>query len=267
MLKVPYPFTLNRLSKQAAGLLFWGPGLGSGNLFDLSGEGRHCDTIFGTQTTTGGRWVEGVDGRQSALNYNGSNNYSIMSSSTAVPVLSAVTVSCWIRTTFTAGDTYFFSKWGAGGGTDCFLMKLASGSGVPVWNVSTNGSYQSGHDCTATTGVADGLWHLVTGTWDGATEAVYVDGVQQATVAVASPASSNSSEVRLGALSDGSNLGNSLHGDMDDPRLYNVALSSQVVSEMYDPRTRWELRYRPKSFGRLNTSPVLPKVLRRRMGS
>jgi hypothetical protein len=84
-------------------------------------------------------------------------------------------------------------------------------------------------DRTISSGVTvnDGNWHLLTGTHDGATARLYVDGVLRV---------SETNTLLNESFGTGwlfSNLTNYFAGTIDDPRIYNRALSQAEVTSLY----------------------------------
>lgn len=246
-MKTRFPCTLNRNSNQARGLLFWGPGgNGSYNLADLSGNGHEGNLQLGTMPAVG-RWAAGVDGAKSAVTFDGSTNVVGLRNTTSLPITNALSLSLWVKTTKT-GYNYLMVKWGASNGTDAFHLRIDATTGFVYWTISTTGSYQAANDLNGTSNCADGKWHHIVVTYDGAISSIYVDGKFQASKAITGNiASASSSSVFMGGLSDFSNTGNNLQGTIDDPRVYNYALPYAVIKEMYAPSTRWKLGFRPKN--------------------
>lgn len=262
-MKPLFPFTLNRNSKQAHGLTFWGPGgHGSGNLFDFSGQFDN-----GFVTVAPPVWVTGVDGGQTALRFDGTVRVNLVSSPN--PPATGLTVGCWVKSSTTARYQYLMVQWGVAGGTDNWHMRLDTSTGLVYWNTSTSGSYQGARDLNGTTNICDGKWHLVVCTYDLINEKIYVDGKLEATLAatgaIFSPAALN---ISLGGLSDNSTGSNWLIGDMDEPRIYNYGMPANIVKEWYNTRTRWELRYQPKltKIRVKVTEPVVPTKFTGRLG-
>ena len=75
----------------------------------------------------------------------------------------------------------------------------------------------------------DGKWHLLTGTFDGSTATIYIDGVQKNSTSVTY--NTGSSVLDIGRAVTGSYY---LTGALDDVRVYNRALSSSEVKELYN---------------------------------
>ncbi|MGB3072857.1 MAG: LamG domain-containing protein, partial [Candidatus Moraniibacteriota bacterium] len=79
--------------------------------------------------------------------------------------------------------------------------------------------------------IDDGLWHLVTGTYDGSNVRIYVDGNQENAVSMTGPAYSRTYPVQVGGECDGNNL--FWDGAVDEVRIYNRALSAAEIKALY----------------------------------
>lgn len=236
-----WPFTLNQASRQAQGLVLWGPGgLGSGNLY-----GQHLGRFdVGLVTpTTSVPYTDGIDGGKTAILYDGSTRTEWINSGGLLQGTANITVSAWIKMTDATRINYMMAMWGVTG--DTWLIRTTGSSGKLIWITSTNNGYQSGRDLTGNIVINDGKWHLITCTYDGVNENIYIDGQLDATVAATGNMSSNGRLVNFGGLSDGSNSSDWFVGSMDDLRVYNYALPADLIAEMYAPATRWQLRYTP----------------------
>jgi len=75
----------------------------------------------------------------------------------------------------------------------------------------------------------EGQWHHVAGTWDGATQRLYLDGVEIATRAPTGTLSAGTM-IRLSSPD-----GEPLNGMLDDARIYNRALSPREIMALMDP--------------------------------
>lgn len=79
----------------------------------------------------------------------------------------------------------------------------------------------------------DGItwWHLV-GTYDGTNMRVYIDGELDGTLAATAAIVTNTADLRLGNLAISGT--DEFHGNLDDMRIYDRALSAAEVRQMYD---------------------------------
>ncbi len=258
-MKTRFPFTLNRSSPQATGLQFWGPGgHGSGNLFDLTGNGQNGDTINGTIPAIG-RWTEGVDGGgKTALTYDGGTNRTTLANSGVYfgSNRDAISLCCWVKTSNIANYNYLMVNWGTAVGSDSWHLRLDQTTGFVYFTHSSTGAYTPANDVNGTINCADGAWHHIVATHDNTTTntSIYHNGKLD----VSASSGGNmiglpTSIVSFGGLSDGNVTANWLLGTMDDPRIYNYAVPANLVMEMYAPSTRWQLRKRPRLFAAMQS--------------
>ncbi|HXW12227.1 MAG TPA: LamG-like jellyroll fold domain-containing protein [Nitrososphaeraceae archaeon] len=78
---------------------------------------------------------------------------------------------------------------------------------------------------------SDGMWHYVTVTYDGSDIILYVDGVQVATKKTSGSPDMGDEPVRVGA--DSTTLGDYFIGNVDEIRVWSVALTPTQVSDAY----------------------------------
>jgi hypothetical protein len=164
-----------------------------------------------------------------ALSFNGSTQYITTSNAANYNFSSAdFTVSAWIKTTDTEGTILTtivpssYSGW---------EFALSAGTGSPfnvpcIWNTV---EWYCG-----TTSANDGNWHLVTATYINSTQTlkIYVDGsITNTFTSVAAPGYVGT-PLWVGNRND-STGGLYWDGNLDDVRIYNRALSSGDVSQLY----------------------------------
>ena len=140
--------------------------------------------------------------------------------------LTGLTLSAWINTSNPAGRAIIGKQFGSDL-EDSYLLWYNTGT---LWfTVFPFGS----------TGIsapipALGAWHHVAGTWDGSTTRLYIDGVQVASGEFAGPMQYDDNPVVIGADNDNAdNLpDDGWNGFIDDPRIYNRALSTDELREI-----------------------------------
>lgn len=157
-------------------------------------------------------------------------------------VRDAITVSCW----------GYMSDWSDY--TNRRMISCTEGGG---WNLEPNGETSSNGMCFAIgtgtssnsylTAVSNTLcknlsagWHMFTGTFDGRTARIYIDGVHQGTSSTLSSKtpvfynSGNSIFIGAEAGASGTSAGGQYFlGNISDVRIYGTALSAEDISDLY----------------------------------
>ena len=161
-----------------------------------------------------------------ALAFDGVNDYVTIPNNAAYTITAAITLEAWVRTSV-AQEQYITTK-----SDDSWYLAM-NGGGGPTGAASfyLNGpSPASGGWLYGTTNLADGRWHHVAGTYDGATLRLYVDGVLQSSRAATGAIPTGTSPVSIGAR----NATATWNGSLDEFRLYNTALTAaQVQADMF----------------------------------
>jgi prepilin-type N-terminal cleavage/methylation domain-containing protein len=236
-LALSMPQDLNRVSSSdylsfdQQGLVgYWPMNEGGGTtVYDKSGNGNNG-------VNTGATYTAGKVGTYALQFYGGTNNggsasYITLSSSTIFDP-SVFTISAWINTSnINSQYNYIYSNARDCCGTYNGINFAANGGnvGLAIW-------YGSGSPASVWTsgGISSSTWTFVTGTYDGTTIKVYINGVLSASGAysggVGSPASYGTV---LGALANGPPLYD-WTGSLNDLRLYNRALSASEIQAMYN---------------------------------
>jgi hypothetical protein len=194
----------------------WTLNEGSGSVaYDSSGNGN-IGTWHGTQAGTSGYYSAGMVG-QWAGNFNGSNNYITFTLPTTLP---ALTISAWIY------------KTGAGSNDPrAIFIRLSATTYFDICDAShlffdVLGTQILGTGACASTGV----WEFYTGTYNGATLSLYINGASVATP-VALTGSVTTLTPMIGGLTSTTFF---LNGLINDVRIYNRALTAAEVQILYN---------------------------------
>jgi hypothetical protein len=78
----------------------------------------------------------------------------------------------------------------------------------------------------------DGRWHLATFTFDGSTEKLYLDGAIDGTHSFSATIHQSGKTLYIGST-PAPISGNCFQGNLDDPRIYNRALSASEVAGLF----------------------------------
>lgn len=262
--KPRWPFTLNRESDQAVGLVAWYPGGPSGglSLYDRSREKLHGTlTGFATPFTGASGWTFGQDGGQAALMLDGTDDHVVIPAVQAFSVTANAflpsTFACWCK--FTSGTCVMFDNRYDGVHVG-YVFWANTGNFLSCYENPT-GTERDGSKPVF------GAWHHAALTLTaGGVGQMYLDGVAEgASITWATPPIAVFNNMTMGKSFDPTYA----TGIMEDMRFYNRTLTAAQIWKLYDPKTRWQLRWQPSRTARLfkAIAVTLPKVPRRRMGS
>ncbi len=199
----------------------------SGTIANDSAGGNNGTVINGT-------WAAGKIG--GALNF--SSGYVNCGEGANLNITGTITLSGWVKTTMTT-ESGIVAKWdasvtnGDGLQTSYYLLINHFTSGPAEFHL--RGSNAGSSSCViSTTSVNDGMWHLVTGVYDGSYMKMYIDGQFETSIAY-------SGGIYSGAPKENVFIGNSdegaervpFTGAIDDVRIYDYALSANEVAQLY----------------------------------
>jgi len=189
---------------------------------------------FQTVTYTGNGATQTVDSKfDMAANFNGS------SSKIDLPVLglsggTARSVSAWIKTTNNSTTQFIFGS-GTQAAYQVFAVHLS-----PTGKVSV--SYSASQLDTTSTPINNNQWHHIAVTFSGGSTAntvLYVDGVSQTLTEIGSAGTVNTGNQNyaIGYNSPNPSFPFYFNGSIDQVRIFNTALNSTQVSELYNDET------------------------------
>jgi hypothetical protein len=180
------------------------------------------------QTTQGGTYNYGP-----GLPLTGSNYQDVASSSSLQ--LSQFSVATWFKTsTNFVSEAFIVNKGGIGsdssGQNQNYGISMTSSEKIKAGFETSSGADQF---VTSPNAYNDGQWHYVVVTNDGSTIRLYIDGTQVATKSTsgASPETSGTKPVRVGANSRITPPGNFFTGEVDEVRVWNDDLTAQQVAD------------------------------------
>ena len=186
--------------------------------------------VFGTSSAPSGDYHYSP-----SLTLSGSNYQDV--ASTSALQLAQFSVAAWFKTSTNFGsDSMIVNKGGVG--SDNSGQNLNYG----IWMTSTEKikagfETSSGADqyVTSLNSYNDNQWHYAVVTYGGSTVILYVDGVQVGTKATsgASPETSGTKPVRVGANSRITPPGNFFTGEVDEVRVWNDDLTTQQITDAF----------------------------------
>jgi hypothetical protein len=189
---------------------------GSGTtIVDSSGSGND-GTTRGSPT-----WVTGHSGL--AIHLNGTSDWCTVPSTTSLDLHGPLTLSAWVRPE-RLGTGYIVKKAAFGSVNGYELSLSAAGKVFVRFNQATSGDTYRINSVTSYPSYGT-TWIHVAATFDGATLRLYVNGVQEGSLAAPAPAS-NTLAVGIGAQADGVSP---FQGVIDDVGIWNRALSPAEI--------------------------------------
>ena len=153
---------------------------------------------------------------------------------------SNITLAAWIKTS-NQGETWrriFDKSW-----TDGFALSIVGGH-KPGFTGDAEMEIEKTHVAHSNHSVADGKWHHVAVTYNGAEELFYVDGVPQTRTSWwQGRVPSNSHDLTIGINLVDPNpqyneVGASFDGLIDEPMIYNRALSTNEISFLFESQRK-----------------------------
>ncbi|MCB9991475.1 MAG: DUF1566 domain-containing protein [Rhodospirillales bacterium] len=200
---------------------------------DSSGNGNNGSMQNGLDAGN-----DSVTGKiDTALDFDGGDDYINAGNDASLNITGSITLASWVKAgSFPASNAYkqFIAK-GYDGTNSQFQFGFqndATTGNVPRLIVGTwDGSYHGIlYDYSST--IVTGQWYHITGTFDGATWRLYIDGqLVQSSNDTASIKTSTKS-VLIGAHDANGSL-KYFDGQLDDVRIYNRPLSASEITQLY----------------------------------
>ncbi len=217
--------TLTKPSNNLSLLGYWSFNEATGTVAtDFSGRGN-IGTLntFSAPASASSGWGNGRFG--GGLVFDGSSNYvDIGNPASLRPTSNIFTISAWVKPgNIGAGNGYIVSKENAT--VDYFLRQQGTSGAVRCSFEGVNAG-----DAPAGT-LINGEWAFIVCVFDGSTNTIYKNGVSVLSgAAVTTTFSDNGDSVNIGRKADGTGF---MTGTIDEVRVYNRALTSSEVSNLY----------------------------------
>ncbi len=198
---------------------YWPMDEGTGSsTVDASGNGN--GGAWNGSSTNGTYYSVGKVGPY-AGNFNGSNNYVLLTNADALNPYPPFTVSAWLNAATFPSTASVFGKGNGGGGYD---FRYDNGT---IFDLVKYGII----DQTASVSLSTGAWTLFTAVQNTSSVSFYKNGLFVATYANTSTYVTTTATAYIGA-SRGPTA--STNGQIDDVRMYNRALSAAEVQALYN---------------------------------
>jgi len=165
------------------------------------------------------------------LDFDGTDDYVTIPHNLILDNENALTIECWINTSFDAafpGEIGVIRKGsGSASGWSNAGWSIRLRDDIPA--IAFRKKDDTGYwDLYTGDKIIDGNWHHIVGTFDTTTLRKYVDGVQTQSTSTGQAYLTTTENLEIGRISA------YLDGNISNVRLYNVALSAANVKELYD---------------------------------
>ena len=201
-----------------SGLVGWWPGEGNAN--DIAGTNNGA-------LSGGASFASGEVGQ--AFSFDGVNGSVVVPDSSSLRLTNQLTIEAWINMRAANAAQSIVSKVGGSGGNNGYSVSLVENTLQGLFN-SPGGSWPQ-FAVTSASLVVAGVWNHVALTYDQSAMKLYFNGVPVATNVIGPhPINTSSSNLRI---SGDDNLHVYFDGLIDEPAIYNRALSASEIAAIY----------------------------------
>lgn len=198
-----------------------------GNAQDSSGFDNH-GTVSGAVLTE-----DRFGNANSAYYFSGNGSHIAAVTNPVLTITNAISIAAWVKVDGTTGDwqviagRWYDPTWPS---VDNAYVLEINPDGDPSMTLSTGGTTPPIYSVSPQSIFASG-WHHIVGTYDGASQNVYVDGVLKNSRPTAGLIWASSAPLWIGSHIVGWDA-NPFCGTIDDLRIYNHALSESEVGTL-----------------------------------
>lgn len=202
---------------------------GYGNNGIFYGETFNDGTSYSGSTPTDLHTASGYFGK--ALNFDGSNDYVNCGNDSSLNINGPFSISAWVYVNVSSSYKTIVRKIGSSTTDTNYALDLNGTNGVRFFVYNTSGSVKG--ITVGTSLVPFNSWTFISGTYDGSTFRIYINGIQETTTFTWSGTMNNT----VGNLRIGSSLSaNYFNGTIDEVRIWNRSLNStEINAEMSSP--------------------------------
>ena len=242
---VQFSVTVNAAvcTQPAAGMVGWWPGEGNAN--DIQSPTFENGTLQGGATAT----ASGKVGQ--AFSFDGVNDY-VSQTLPANVKTPNITIDAWVNLASLSasgpfGQTIVAAEPSGANGVGSGVYLSVGGDGKANFNKGSNNAFQG---VAGTTVLSTGVWYHVAGSYDGATMKIYVNGVEEGSLADSQgidwtdkptpPDFPNPAQLYFGAfktnqIGAGATVPDTgfLNGRLDEIEIFNTALSGTDIAAIY----------------------------------
>lgn len=163
-----------------------------------------------------------------ALTFNGSSDYVNCFDKASLLIMGAITLAAWVKTTDLDSAEKLIVGWHRTGFADGWFLEKWGNTAWFWYGGSPPDRVDSG------VVINDGIWHHIVGVYDGGiVKDVYVDGIWRATQGCSGNTGAAKAHITIGAILVDYHVA-FFPGDIDDVRIYNMALTQDQIDSIYN---------------------------------
>ena len=165
-----------------------------------------------------------------SMEFDGVNDY--FETNLNLSSFSSISISCWINLASVSGNQSIISQYQNSTPASSSMWILTIGT--QIWFLFADGGSFAAAKYTST--LQTGLWYNVTGTYDGTTIKIYVNGVLGSVEDTLSGINASSLPLLIGAVNNASNSGKEqfFNGSIDELAIFDYALDADQIDEIYN---------------------------------
>lgn len=177
-----------------------------------------------TNTPTLGQAGALTGDTSTSVQFNGTNEYINVPDAASLDITAQITIEAWFRSNTLINNSTILSK---GSTTGYWLQR--NGNTNPA-QFGTNGT--TNPTLNGTVSINNGAWHHIAVVYNGANKYIYIDGVQDVTVAATGNISTNNQALRI--ADNAQATGRFWAGWLDEVAIYNVGLTPAQVLDHFN---------------------------------
>ena len=160
-----------------------------------------------------------------SLLLNGTSQYASVPYSSSFDMTSNITLAAWIKPSRVATQDIIKKTSGANG------YELSISTSPATWPQKVffriNGADATRINSTTLYPIDGNTWMHIAATYDGENMRLYINGIQESTLATTTPIGANTSTLAIGSIPGGASRW--FQGGIDDARVYNRALTAEQI--------------------------------------
>jgi hypothetical protein len=188
------------------------------------------NTLLILSTTLGLIFITKAQLAGSGKAFDFTNSYISVPNSATLSPSTGITLEAWIKADAYAANSWenvIISKDGWASGNQGYVLRTGA-NGILSFNFSSNGTWK---EVVSSAVMSTGNWYHVAGTYDGATLRIYINGIEQNSLAFAGPITNGSYDINIGRAAYTIGGTRYFDGVIDEVKIWSSAISEASIRE------------------------------------